>query len=439
MSENIIKINASPTKPFFISMITRDIDLKAAILELIDNSIDGAKRLRANDGFYGLSIEINISPDKFIIKDNCGGIPIEIAEKYAFRFGRPKDANIEGSLGIFGIGMKRALFKIGRKFFIKSKTQNEYFEVVIDVDKWEKHDDWNFGFNAIERNLNNNLKDCGTTIEITDLNSGISENFGFETFKTALRTHIERSCVASGKAGIEIIFNNYKLNFEEDKIIMSDMLQPYSDKLIENNVIVRIIAGLVPKGSPQDAGWYIYCNGRLVLKADTTSLTGFGEDGLPIYHPKFAVFRGYVYFESKDPNNLPWNTTKTGIDASTKLYIAAKIKMKVALSQINDCINKINNNIVISEYEDDKNDVESHLLNKEKLISLNSEAVEKITDIHRNVYYHIPEQDEMVPYTTISYRRPKSEVEKVKKLLSVRNNAEVGIKTYEYYMEMEGE
>lgn len=37
------KVNANPTKEFFISMLTRDIDIRAAILELIDNSIDGAK------------------------------------------------------------------------------------------------------------------------------------------------------------------------------------------------------------------------------------------------------------------------------------------------------------------------------------------------------------------------------------------------------------
>ena len=39
------KVNANPTKEFFISMLTRDIDIRAAILELIDNSIDGAKRM----------------------------------------------------------------------------------------------------------------------------------------------------------------------------------------------------------------------------------------------------------------------------------------------------------------------------------------------------------------------------------------------------------
>lgn len=37
------KVDASPTKGFFIYMLTRDIDVRPAIVELIDNSIDGAK------------------------------------------------------------------------------------------------------------------------------------------------------------------------------------------------------------------------------------------------------------------------------------------------------------------------------------------------------------------------------------------------------------
>ena len=36
---------ASPTKRFFVSMLTRDISLADAILDLLDNCLDGALRL----------------------------------------------------------------------------------------------------------------------------------------------------------------------------------------------------------------------------------------------------------------------------------------------------------------------------------------------------------------------------------------------------------
>lgn len=37
-------IYAGPTKRFFISMFTRDIELKDAILDMLDNCVDGAMR-----------------------------------------------------------------------------------------------------------------------------------------------------------------------------------------------------------------------------------------------------------------------------------------------------------------------------------------------------------------------------------------------------------
>ncbi|GIJ94071.1 hypothetical protein CAPN002_12890 [Capnocytophaga stomatis] len=134
MSDNIIQGN--PTKTFFINMITRDISIKDAILDLLDNSIDGASRINS-ESYEGLFIEITVNKNEFIVKDNCGGFSLDTAKKYAFRFGRPDDApDAKGSVGRFGIGMKRALFKIGKQFEVESKTDTDHFEVIVDVNEW---------------------------------------------------------------------------------------------------------------------------------------------------------------------------------------------------------------------------------------------------------------------------------------------------------------
>ena len=39
------RAEASPTKQFFVSMLTRDINLADAILDLLDNCLDGALQL----------------------------------------------------------------------------------------------------------------------------------------------------------------------------------------------------------------------------------------------------------------------------------------------------------------------------------------------------------------------------------------------------------
>ena len=92
-------VRADPTKEFFVSMITRDISLEDCILDLIDNSADGARRsvLREASGdgvtdgtldYSGYHVDVLFNEEQFKIEDNCGGIEIEIAKKYAFRFGR---------------------------------------------------------------------------------------------------------------------------------------------------------------------------------------------------------------------------------------------------------------------------------------------------------------------------------------------------------------
>ena len=109
------KVDATPVKSFFVEMLTRDIDLVDAILDLLDNCVDGILRQRKDSSgekpYEGSNAKITFDENSFSISDNCGGIPWDMHE-YAFRMGKdPK--NREGNLptvGVYGIGMKRAIF-----------------------------------------------------------------------------------------------------------------------------------------------------------------------------------------------------------------------------------------------------------------------------------------------------------------------------------------
>lgn len=92
-------INAAPTKNFFVEMLTRDIDLKDAILDLLDNCIDGIQRTLRDDAcnedniseespYEGFWASIDVSEEGFVITDNCGGIPLEVAQRYAIQNGQ---------------------------------------------------------------------------------------------------------------------------------------------------------------------------------------------------------------------------------------------------------------------------------------------------------------------------------------------------------------
>lgn len=140
------KIEAHPTKDLFISMLVKDIGLIRAIVDLVDNSVDGAKRAQDDEDYSNLWVRIEATRDRFRVADNCGGIPVDIARNYAFRFGRVANTpKTEHSVGQFGVGMKRALFKIGRWFKVESTTADSKFAVEVDVDEWSKdEDDWSF-------------------------------------------------------------------------------------------------------------------------------------------------------------------------------------------------------------------------------------------------------------------------------------------------------
>ena len=125
-----------PDKNLFIQMLTRDVELVPAILDLWDNSVDGALRYveRDDDGNFvdksldGFHIEIAVNNDSFSIVDNCGGIPLVTARDYAFRLGRSQDApSVDGAVGSFGVGMKRTLFKMGDNFRVESNSLHGSF------------------------------------------------------------------------------------------------------------------------------------------------------------------------------------------------------------------------------------------------------------------------------------------------------------------------
>ena len=208
------KIQASPTKEFFISMLIKDITLIDAIGDLIDNSVDGANRTAQHqklDNLNNFEIKIKTLPTKFEIEDNCGGIDIDIARKYAFRFGRPTDQVYKmekHSIGQFGIGMKRAFFKIGNYIVVKSVAKKSKFETILNVKTWRIKEDWDFPLTPHDNLPTIPLADRGTSITITDLTDDSKNNFGPDNnFETNLIDEITFYHLFSIRRGLKISIN----------------------------------------------------------------------------------------------------------------------------------------------------------------------------------------------------------------------------------------
>lgn len=353
-------INASPTKNFFVDMLTRDIDLKDAILDLLDNCIDGIQRtLRDTDlperPYEGFWANIEISEDSFKIEDNCGGIPLEVAERYAFRMGKPKGISDDDdifTIGTYGIGMKRAIFKMGQSAEVYSQTDDDAFKVIIQPDWLVSDDSWDLPVETVARADEEN----GTSIEIAELRSEAARQLGDESFAQGLASEIEGLYSYILAKGFEIVLNGELI--EPRPIVLqweglnklkkrdTEAIAPYLYEAVREDVEIKLAVGLrrklptereVDRASERtrtkrdDAGWTIVCNDRVVVANDKTILTGWGESGIPRYHPQFISISGIVEFRSTDARLLPITTTKRGIDASSELYLYVKERMREGL------------------------------------------------------------------------------------------------------------
>lgn len=352
-----------PDKNLFIQMLTRDVELVPAILDLWDNSVDGALRYVENDdegrfverSLEGFHIEITVAGDSFEITDNCGGIPLVTARDYAFRLGRSKGApSVDGAVGSFGVGMKRTLFKMGDNFRVESRSLQGSFALEVDVPEWAavEEDVWAFPFESADADSSvEQPRDASTTIKVWNPAPTVAAQFEEDGFIARLRHELEIRRPEAYDLGIATQLNGLVLTPKRALLKSSSDFRPLVRRLkTPEDVRVEIHAGLVggakePQFTPDDegdadkfvghddAGWYVLANGRVLLAADKTRLTGWGDDTAR-YHPQFRNFRGYVDVRSNDARNLPWNTSKTGVDESSRVWKLVYGAMRTALAEV---------------------------------------------------------------------------------------------------------
>ena len=447
-SDSSDTINAMPTKELFIKILTRDIELIPAIIDLVDNCGDGARRIRENrigaKPFDGLWARLQITPEQFCISDNCGGMSIDIAKKYAFRFGRAHDAPaIKHSVGEFGVGMKRAIFKIGNQFKVTSTTINSRFVVEVDINEWAKNLDWKYDFSDLQDETKFPLDSVGTTIEINKLHDDISNSFKLSNFFSELKEELQMKLQDVVSKGLSITLNGIPIESEPLVLISDKRLAPAYRELSfpekgKNPVKVKLFCGLGKSEEPEQAGWHVFCNGRLILEGDKSEVTGWGVEKLggikiPGFHNQYNNLRGFAYFDSDDPGKLPWNTTKTGLNSDSSVYRAVKMEMVKLMRPVVDFLNKLS-----QEKKDAKETGEEGQL--DKIITESKYA--EIGKISTRETFKQPEvarkQVALGPLMQkIQYEIQYKKAQKAKSRLKATSWKEMGIKTFNYFYDAE--
>ncbi|HWL41508.1 MAG TPA: ATP-binding protein [Ilumatobacter sp.] len=350
----ITKANARPSKDFFVSMLTRDISLEDCILDLIDNSIDAAwkasgerpRTLVVDSALADYEVTIAMSEDAFTIEDNCTGITLDDAANYAFTFGRARgDDPDDYSVGVYGIGMKRAIFKLGSEIEIHSTYAEDdvltAFKVPIDVPEWLRSDldpadgsdfapSWDFDIEEDDPSPH-----VGVRIHVSQLHPQTQALFGDESYERSLRRILARDYMLPLMRGLRIVLNGTLVEGSTVELKENESFAPMRVKYDDDGVEIEIVAGMLfqpPDDNEPDerkdtlSGWYVACNGRIMLAADRTALTGWG-DLTPMWHRQYAGFIGFVFFSAENPLLLPMTTTKRNVDSSSAVYRRARSRM----------------------------------------------------------------------------------------------------------------
>ncbi|MES2671809.1 MAG: ATP-binding protein [Pseudomonadota bacterium] len=436
-------VNAFPAKRFFVEMLTRDIELQDAILDLLDNCVDGA--LRSNGGssdgespYKDYYARIKFDADSFCIEDNCGGIPQDLAESYAFRMGRPdpeRDQDLP-TVGVYGIGMKRAIFKMGHDSIVKSKTADTDFSVSIPHAWMDDDSNWAL---TLETGTSA-LSSPGTVILIRSLRDGVSRLFSDETdFVSTLKKAVSAYYGYIIAKGFSVFINDEKIDpirveFLTDENAMSsnsDAIAPFLYETEYKGVSVSLAVGLYAqigindedddeapsRPSSDKAGWTIICNDRVVLYADKSRVTGWGDANVPQYHPQFVSIAGVVTFKSNDAKKLPVTTTKRGVEGNSEIYLAVKNIMRDGLKQFTDFTNRWK--IRSPERAIAMRGADSSFLANEINQKIDdSRWTKSRNELGGKIFKpKLPKPKDTDPLRTVQFQRKESEIKEVRKFL----------------------
>lgn len=361
-----VKVKAHPAKRFFVEMLTRDIELKDSILDLLDNCVDGVMRenkeaLHSEKPYKGYEAKIDFDESHFAIRDNCGGIPKGVALERAFRMGRPDketDKDIP-TVGVYGIGMKRAIFKMGREATVTSMRKDGSYCVAISPEWIDDDSDWDLPIDDV--NFKKGAK-SGVEVIVRSIYSGVGRLFSDATaFEDDLKKSISAYYGNIIQKGFSVYVNGEKVEPTASKFILNQKsfnsgkgVAPYIYEGSLNGVGIELAVGfyrnlptdeeqensLAGRPTSEQAGWTVICNDRVVLYADKTKVTGWGEAGVPAYHTQFVSIAGVVSFRSNDAALLPVTTTKRGIDGNSDVYLSVKEFMREGVKLFTDYTNK---------------------------------------------------------------------------------------------------
>ncbi len=318
MKKEVGTVNATPNKRIFTSIIA-DYNVNQGICELIDNALDIWVK---NNKKGQMEVTINLEKNQQIITviDNSGGI---IESELPFIVGPGQTSNLpeDETIGIFGVGTKRAVVALAQKIMITSRYKKEKTHLVEFDDEWLLDPDWHLPYYEVE-----DIEAGSTVIELHKLRSIVTEEV-----------------ISQLKEHLQTTYARFLMDKKVNIILNSEILHPqtfenwaYPPKYQPRKFVgdiptdeggtvkVEVVAGLNLESSPAgEYGVYFYCNDRLIERSLKSFEVGFtaGLAGKP--HPRVSLMRVIVSLKG-EAQLMPWNSSKSKINTNHQVFIALR-------------------------------------------------------------------------------------------------------------------
>ena len=432
------EINAMPTKRLFIDTLTRDVSVKDCIFDLIDNSVDAYIR---NQIKGSREVRLDICKDAFTIVDDCGGIDYDLLISQVFRFGVDVLQKNVPTLGVYGIGLKRAMLKLGKIIDMEIDNGTQYCEIHLDVDDWLGHDKWTIPFETVTDSQLSKNGNAYTKIRISEIHEAVQQKFELDSFINDIEDFIHITYTYFMPNQIKFFLNDVLIKPFVIKVRYDENYQPIKVTNTFDGVKVEVICFIDPsegrmKKERGRQGWNVFCNKRLILVDDVSKITGWtgDKDKLPKFHYIYNEFRGIVFIHSNDPSKLPINTAKNGLDTEAKIYSSILNIMIRTARPVIDYLSK--------KYDKERKtlaEIDEKIMKDEGISGAKQEGtLIELSELRKKSEFKAPfTKVKRIKMANISYRKPGKMVEKVKKHLKAKTNKEVGELTFNYYVELE--
>jgi len=346
-----LEVEFNPAPEYLFDYLTADVQTAECIFDLVDNSIDAARAMMSGEpgrdnlpaNYSGFKVEVTLLPDRITVIDNCSGISEPMFTKSAFRAGERSQHPY--GIGHFGVGLKRALLKLGDQCTVETDNGKSNLRLTFTREELDRSEALRLP--AVKRDSSGTHY---TSIAIGSIGADTKRELVLPGWQITIAKNFSRRYGLFIRKGLVIVLNGTKvMPFAPQPVDNPNlMLQSFHETI--HGVDVEIVAGVHEKyrfadkdggvvADPEnnrvhrmiagEFGWYVVCNDRVILLEEKTHKTGWTTN----WHNEYNGFVGWVHFRARDPSLLPWNTKKSDIVENHPVYEDAVEIMRSMVAQ----------------------------------------------------------------------------------------------------------